>query len=98
MLNPYGNQKGLNNKILDTIKNFAPDVVLFGHVYNIDQKIFDYCKINNIVTSNWFIDSISKEFLNGKKKQNYFNLVKNVHRSFLTSSPDILKNIIFIKN
>ena len=98
LLNPYGNQKGLNNKILDTIKNFAPDVVLFGHVYTIDQKIFNYCKSNNIVTSNWFIDSISKEFLNGKKKQNYFNLVKNVDRSFLTSSPEIFKKYNFIKN
>ena len=97
LLNPYGNQKGLNNKIFDTIKNFAPDVVLFGHVYNIDQKIFNYCKSNNIVTSNWFIDSISKEFLNGKKKQNYFNLLKNVDRSFLTSSPDIFKKYNFYK-
>ena len=35
-------------KILDTIKNFAPNLVIFGHVYNIESKIFEYCKNNNI--------------------------------------------------
>ena len=95
LLNPYGNYKGLNKKIFDTIKNFAPEIVLFGHVYNIEQKIFDYCKSNNIVTANWFIDSISAEFLNGKKKQNYINLVKNVDKSFLTSSPELFKKSRF---
>ena len=97
LFNPHGNQKGFNKKILDTIKNFVPDVVLFGHVYNIDKTIFDYCKNNNIITANWFIDSISKEFLNGKKKQNYLNLVKNVDRSFITSSPDIFRKNSFYK-
>ena len=28
-------------------------------------------KNNNIKTANWFIDSISNEFLNGKKKNNF---------------------------
>ncbi len=95
LLNPYGNYKGLNKKIFDTIKNFAPEIVLFGHVYNIEQKIFNYCKSNNIVTANWFIDSVSAEFLNGKKKQNYINLVKNVDKSFLTSSPELFKKSRF---
>ncbi len=92
LFNPYGNHKNFNNKILDTIKNFAPNVVIFGHVQNIEQRIFDYCKNSNISTANWFIDSISKEFLNGKKRQNFFNLVKNVDKCFITSSPELFKN------
>ncbi len=92
IFNLHGNYKNFNKKILDTIKNFAPNLVIFGHVYNIDSKIFEYCKNNNIKTANWFIDSISNEFLNGKKKQNFLNLVNNVDKCFLTSSPELFKN------
>ncbi len=92
IFNLHGNFKNFNKKILDTIKNFAPNLVIFGHVYNIDSKIFEYCKNNNIKTANWFIDSISNEFLNGKKKQNFLNLVNNVDKCFLTSSPELFKN------
>ena len=91
LFNPHGNYKNFNKKILDTIKNFAPNLVIFGHVYNIENKIFEYCKNNNIKTANWFIDSISNEFLNGKKKQDFLNLVNNVDKCFLTSSPELFK-------
>ena len=88
----HGNFKNFNKKILDTIKNFTPNLVIFGHVYNIENKIFEYCKSNNIKTANWFIDSISNEFLNGKKRQDFLNLVNNVDKCFLTSSPELFKN------
>jgi len=88
----FSNYKNFNDKILDTITNFSPDLIIFGHVFNIENRIFDYCKLNNITTASWFIDSISKEFLNGKKKINFMNLVNKVNKTFITSSPDIYKN------
>ena len=91
ILNPFGNFKNFNKKILNTIKNFSPNLLIFGHVFNVDQSIFNYCKINNIKTANWFIDSISNEFLNGKKKDDLFNLVNNCDESFITSSPHLFK-------
>tara|TARA_S200000501_G_scaffold203587_1_gene191513 strand:+ start:274 stop:2352 length:2079 start_codon:yes stop_codon:yes gene_type:complete len=88
----FSNYTNFNNKIINTIINFTPDLIIFGHVFNIENRIFDYCKSNNILTANWFIDSISKDFLNRKKKLNFINLVNKVDKSFITSSPDYFKN------
>ena len=86
----YFNKRIIQKKIDLTKKfkiNFSPDLIIFGHVFNVESRIFDYCKSNNILTANWFIDSISKEFLNGKKKINFMNLVNKVDKTFITSSP-----------
>jgi len=88
----FNNHTNFNDKILNTIINFAPDLIIFGHVFNIENRIFDYCKSNNILTANWFIDSISKDFLNKKKKIDFINLVNKVDKSFITTSPDYFKN------
>ena len=93
ILNPKGNIKLFNEKILNTLKNFSPDLLVIGHVFNIDPKIFDYCKINNIKTAGWFIDSISHEFFNGIKKKNFMRNLELLDKVFITSSPKLLKNI-----
>ena len=92
ILKPFGDTKRFNIKILNTIKNFAPDLIIFGHVFNIENNIFDYCNLRNIKTASWFIDSVSNEFLNGNKKIQFLNLIKNVDRCFITSSPEIFNN------
>jgi len=89
ILKPFDDNKKFNLKILNTIKNFTPDLVVIGHVFNIEKKIFEYCNLKKIKTANWFIDSISNEFLNTDKKIKLFNLVNNVDRCFITSSPEI---------
>ncbi len=94
---PFNPINKLNDKILNTIKNFSPDIVLLGHVFNIQNKIFDYCKFNNIKIASWYIDSISPEFLNGEKKQQFLNNLNNVDYCFITSSPEIFKNKNFYK-
>ncbi len=97
-INPFSNHKNFNNKIFNTILNFSPDMIIFGHVFNIEDRIFEYCKKNNIPTSNWFNDSVSKEFLNGNKKKDFFKLVNKVDKTFITSSPQIFKkNKLFKK-
>ena len=40
-----------NQKIINYLKNFAPDILLIGHVFNISDDVFDYCKANNIRTA-----------------------------------------------
>lgn len=89
ILKPFGNINKFNLKILNTIKNFAPDLVIFGHVFNVEDSIFDYCNSKNIKTANWFIDSVSNEFLNGDKKKKFCRLANNVDKCFITSSPQI---------
>ena len=50
--NNFSNYRNFNDKILNTIINFSPDLIIFGHVFNIENRIFDYCKSNNILTAN----------------------------------------------
>ena len=68
LLQPFNTVNKFNEKILNTLKNFSPHLLLIGHVFNINETVYDYCKNNNIKIVSWFIDSISKEFLNGKKE------------------------------
>ncbi len=104
LLNPHGNFKNLNTKIINTIKNFLPDLVIFGHVNKIENKVFNICKEMNIKTACWYIDSISKEFLNGKKKNSFIELVNKVDKCFVTSDPiifkkqKVFKKLVFIPN
>ena len=97
IFNLRGNHKKFNNKILNTLKNFSPDLVLFGHVFNIEQEIFDYCNKYNIKKASWFIDSISKEFLDKNKKNLFKRLVNNMDKTFITSSPKLFKNTKIFK-
>ena len=91
IFNPFNDTKKFNNKILNTLKNFSPDMLLLGHVFNIDKKIFYYCKEKNIKICSWFIDSVSKEFFNSEKKKNFLNNLKYVDKCFITSSPKIFR-------
>ena len=44
LISPQGSaSKSLTLKILDTLKNFSPHILLIGHVFNIDEKVFSYC-------------------------------------------------------
>ena len=92
LLDPRGNIKLFNRKIMNYLKNFAPDILLVGHVFNINDEVFDYCKENNIKTAAWFIDSISNEFFNINKKKLFMNNLRKVDNYFITSSPKKLKN------
>lgn len=91
ILSPNKHIDQFNQKVFNTLKNFSPDLLLIGHVFNLDKFIFEYCKKNNIKICSWFIDSVSKEFLKGKKKQNFNENLKYVDKCFITSSPQIFK-------
>ncbi len=88
---PFSPVKKFNEKILNTIKNFSPDLLLIGHVFNIDENVFSYCKENNIKIVSWYIDSISPEFLKANSKINFFRNLELVDLCFITSSPKIFK-------
>ena len=71
--------------------------MIIGHVFNIKPFVFDYCKNHNIKIVSWFIDSISKEFLNSKKRDDFFKNLEFVDYCFLTSSPKLFKKHKFYK-
>jgi hypothetical protein len=97
ILNPFSDIKRFNNKILNTLKNFSPNLLLIGHVFNIHKDVFDYCKKNNIKICSWYIDSVSKEFLNKDKKQKFLSNLNFVDKCFITSSPKIFKKNKYFK-
>jgi hypothetical protein len=91
IINPFSENKKFNEKIINTLINFSPNLLLIGHVFNINQDIFDYCKKKNIKICSWYIDSVSNEFLNKDKKQKFLSNLENVDKCFITSSPKIFK-------
>ena len=94
IIQPFSPIKKFNDKILNTIKNFSPHLLLIGHVFNINDKIFEYCKNNNIKICSWYIDSISPEFLKDNTKKNFLHNLERVDNCFITSSPDLFKKNI----
>jgi glycosyltransferase involved in cell wall biosynthesis len=97
LFNPFSDIKKFNNKILNTLKNFSPDILLIGHVFNIKKDIFDYCRNSNIKICSWYIDSVSKEFLNKDKKKKFLSNLKFIDKCFITSSPKIFRNNKYFK-
>ena len=97
ILNPFSEIKKFNNKILNTLKNFSPNLLLIGHVFNINKDVFNYCKKNNIKICSWYIDSVSKEFLTKEKKQKFLSNLEFVEKCFITSSPKIFKKNKYFK-
>jgi hypothetical protein len=92
IIQPFSPTKKFNEKILNTINNFSPHLILIGHVFNISEYVFEYCKKNKIKICSWYIDSISPEFLNNNTKKNFFRNLKFVDNYFITSSPKIFKS------
>jgi len=92
IIQPFNPVKKFNEKILNTIKNFSPHIIVIGHVFNITDEVFTYCHDNNIKICSWFIDSVSPEFLKDNTKNNFLRNLEFVDYCFLTSSPSIFKN------
>ena len=80
----------LNNKIIESCKNFNPDIIVIGHADNISVETFDYLKNTNknLKFAQWFLDPVSKlgpDYINNRKRILKF---KNfMDSSFITTDP-----------
>ena len=79
--------------LLETFKNYNPDLILFGHTKNIDHEtIYNFKNINrNLIVSQWNEDPVmpSLEY----SKNNILNIKKYsdiVDHTFITTHPDEL--------
>ena len=97
IINAFNPINKFNDKILNTIKNFSPHILVIGHVFNISEDVFTYCKVNGIKICSWYIDSISPEFLRDKTRINFFKNLDLVDYCFITSSPIIFKKHKYFK-
>ena len=95
--------KGLNllsikdkfhNYLLETFKNYNPDLIIFGHSDNITENILnDFKLINkNVIISQWnedpFISNLPDTSGNMERLKKFIPIVDH---SFITTNPSVLK-------
>ncbi len=104
LLDPSG-KNILNNKIIESCKNFNPDIIVMGHADNVKTDTLDYLKNKNknLKISQWFLDPITKfgpDYENNKKRLLKSN--KFIDSYFLTTDPKSIdfkvNNSFFIPN
>jgi glycosyltransferase involved in cell wall biosynthesis len=89
------NKVKFQDYLLNTYKNYNPDLVFFGHTNNIDlETIYEFKKINtDVVLSHWNEDPIMTGLDYSKKNlsniEKYSSIVDN---NFITSHPSVLKH------
>tara|TARA_B100000902_G_scaffold384717_1_gene425199 strand:- start:489 stop:2627 length:2139 start_codon:yes stop_codon:yes gene_type:complete len=89
------NSNNFQKFLLDTFKNYNPDLLFFGHTKNISLKTIDEFKsINkNLIISQWNEDPIMPSLDYSKKNLSNLNLYsKVVDHNFITTHPSILKD------
>ncbi len=84
--------KRFNLKILKSVKQIKPDLIILGHTDRIDIETFEKITLinKNIKIIKIYIDSISNEFFNFNKVFYDYNFLDKI---FISSDPVKLKNI-----
>jgi glycosyltransferase involved in cell wall biosynthesis len=89
----YSGSKALNEKLVNTVYNYKPDLLIFGHADLIKNNTLSYLKDNykNLKIAQWFLDPLIK---NGpdyeKNKSRILNKIEFTDANFITTSPDVL--------
>ena len=92
-LNDYSGAKTLNEKLINTVYNYKPDLLIFGHADLIKDNTLSYLKDNykNLKIAQWFLDPLVK---NGpdyeKNKSRLLDKIEYTDANFITTSPDVL--------
>ena len=80
--------------LVNTFKNYSPNLIFFGHTKNIDRSTINEFKAlnNNLIISQWNEDPVMKSLSYSKQNiRNIFNYSDIVDHSFITTDPSILK-------
>jgi glycosyltransferase involved in cell wall biosynthesis len=83
--------KKLNKKLLSTISNYVPDLIVLGHADMINKETLKFIKINypDIKIAQWFLDKMDSSWVKNKKR--FTDKIDYVDSSFCTTSPSALK-------
>ena len=90
-------KKNFQSYLIETFKNYNPDLLFFGHTNNIDLDTIDEIKSINkdLILSQWNEDPVTPSLEYSKKNISNINLYSNyVDHNFITTHPSIIKNII----
>jgi glycosyltransferase involved in cell wall biosynthesis len=94
----YTGSNTLNQKLINTVYNYKPDILILGHADQIKPETLSYIKENyrNIKIAQWFLDSFSVSTNNGgpnflkKNKSRILDKIEFTDANFVTTSPDVL--------
>ena len=103
----YTGAKTLNQKLINTVYNYKPDLLIFGHADLIKAETLNYLKDNykNLKIAQWFLDPLIKrgpDFI--KNKSRILDKIEFTDANFVTTSPDVLdflpkdKSCLFMPN
>jgi len=80
------------NYLVETFKNYNPDLLFFGHTNNINLETLDIIKSlnKNIIISQWNEDPIMKSLKDSKENINKISFYGNfVDHNFITTHPSV---------
>ena len=94
----YTGSNSLNQKLINTVYNYKPDILILGHADQIKPETLAYIKENykNIKIAQWFLDSFGVSANNGgpdflkKNKSRILDKIEFTDANFVTTSPDVL--------
>jgi len=95
------NRINFQRYLIETCKNYNPDLLFFGHTKNIDLNTIDEIKSynKNLIISQWNEDPVMPSLEYSKKNISNINLYSNfVDHNFITTHPSIIKNKVNSKN
>ena len=91
------NKSDFQKFLIDTFKNYNPDLLFFGHTKNIDvSTIEEFKSINkNLILSQWNEDPVMPGLKYSKQNIANINLYSDfVDHNFITTHPSVIKNKI----
>ena len=90
-INDFNGSKRLNNKLIDVISNYVPDIIILGHADLIKKETLYYIKKNypNIKIAQWFLDRMDTQWIGNKKR--FLDKIEMMDASFCTTDPKSLK-------
>ena len=89
------NRINFQKYLLESFKNYNPDLLFFGHTKNIDLNTIDDFKSynKNLIISQWNEDPVMPSLNYSKQNINNINLYSSiVNHNFITTHPSIIKN------
>ena len=99
--NLFQNRKNFQKYLLDSFRNYNPDLFFFGHTKNIDLSTIDEFKSynKNLIISQWNEDPVMPSLNYSKQNISNINLYSNfVDHNFITTHPSLIKNKVNSKN
>tara|TARA_B100000787_G_C16195055_1_gene300188 strand:+ start:264 stop:2369 length:2106 start_codon:yes stop_codon:yes gene_type:complete len=102
-LKDFDGSKKLNSKIIETIGNYLPDLIILGHADLVNLSTLKFIRKNYplIKITQWFLDKMNETWK--KNKRRFLDKIELMDCSFCTTSPDVLSfpkrnKIFFIPN